>query len=263
MIDLRPILCPVLAAAVFAGMLTAPALAQTATQTATPAPPPAAASAAPMKTIGVPSKRKGSESLIVLNANGAKLVGQTPGSQTLVLEGTARSAIFFNDRPARGAGHIATKEIVDLWSTGSFAKDPPNATVSAFAKDGSTVSDAVVVLTKPRLDGDRLTFDVSVLEGDLGKSDGAAAIFIDTIWFGVGSGGISYLGQNRTTTGTSPALGSRYDTSTYSGWPNPAPDGVPPRRSYTPGFVDGTATPPDVSARPGPQCGAPPLLPCY
>ena len=231
MIDLRPILRPVLVAAVLAGVLTAPALAQTTSQTTnqTAPPSPAAASPAPMKTIGIPSKRKGSESLIVLNANGAKLVGQT-----LVLEGTARSAIFFNDRPARGAGHIATKEIVDLWSTGSFAKDPPNATVSAFAKDGSTVSDAVVVLTKPRLDGDRLTFDVAVLEGDLGKSDGPAAIFIDTIWFGLGSGGVSYLGQNRTTAGTSPALGSRYDTSTYSGWSNPAPDGVPPSAAPIP-----------------------------
>ena len=37
-------------------------------------------------------------------------------------------------------------------ATGSFAKDPPNATVSAFAKDGSKVTDAVVVLRAPKLD---------------------------------------------------------------------------------------------------------------
>jgi hypothetical protein len=253
MIDLRPFV----ASAVLAGILMAPALAPA--QTANPAPPSPAASALPMKTIGVPSKRKGSESLIVLNASGAKLVGQT-----LVLDGTAPSAILFTDRPARGAGHIALREVVDLWSSGSFAKDPPNATVSAFAKDGSAVSDAVVVLTKPRFEGDKLTFDVAVLEGDLGKSDGPAAIFIDTIWFGVGSGGVSYLGQNQTTAGTSANIGSRDDTSTYSGWSNPAPDGAARRRSYDSGYDAGLATPPYAGIRPNsPQCGAPPLLPCY
>src|SRR5471032_1063583 len=252
MIDLRLLV----ASAVLAGFLVAPAL--TSAQTATPSPAPKAASAAPMKTIGVPSKRKGSESLIVLNSNGARLSGQT-----LVLEGTSRSAILFNYRPARGAGHIDLREVVDLWSTGSFAKDPPNATVSAFTKDGSTVSDAVVVLTKPKLEGDKLTFDVAVLEGDLGKSDGPAAIFIDTIWFGVGSGGVTYLGRNQTTGGTSPAIGSRDDTSAYSGWSNPAPDGVP-RRSYDSRYDAGLATPPDASSRPArPACGPPPLLPCY
>ena len=252
MIDLR-----VLAAfTAFAGLLMMPPLASA--QTATPSPAPKATSAMPMKTIGVPSKRKGSESLIVLNASGAKLSGQT-----LVLEGTSRSAIIFTDRPARSAGHIVTHEVVDLWSTGSFAKDPPNATVSAFAKDGVTVSDAVVVLTKPRLEGDKLTFDVAVLEGDLGKSDGPAAIFIDTIWFGVGSGGVTYLGRNQTTAGTSPAIGTRDDTSTYSGWSNPAPDGVP-RRPYDPRYDAGLATPPNAGARPArPACGPPPLLPCY
>jgi len=251
MIDLRLLV----ASAALAGFLMTPALASA--QTATPSPAPKAASAAPMKTIGVPSKRKGSESLIVLNSNGARLSGQT-----LVLEGTSRSAILFNDRPARGAGHIDLREVVDLWSTGSFAKDPPNATVSAFAKDGSTVSDAVVVLTKPKLEGDKLTFEVAVLEGDLGKSDGPAAIFIDTIWFGVGSGGVHYLGRSQTTGGISPDIGSRYDTSTTSGWSNPAPDGVPRRQFYP--RADGVAGPPDVNAGPArPTCGAPPLLPCY
>src|SRR5476649_1308404 len=238
MIDLRLLV----ASAALAGFLMAPALASA--QTAAPSPAPKAASAAPMKTIGVPSKRKGSESLIVLNSNGAKLTGQT-----LVLEGTSRSAILFNDRPARGAGHIDLREVVDLWSTGSFAKDPPNATVSAFAKDGSTVSDAVVVLTKPKLEGDKLTFEVTVMEGDLGKADGPAAIFIDTIWFGVGSGGVTYLGQNQTSGGTTPNIGSRSDTSTMSGWSNPAPDGPYRRPSYDSGYGYGQP-PPDWSARP-------------
>jgi len=41
------------------------------------------------------------------------------------------------------------------------------------------VKDAVVVLKSPKLDGDTLTFDVSVLEGDLTDASGAAALFID------------------------------------------------------------------------------------
>ena len=248
---------PLVALSLLTVLLSAPVLAPA--QTASPAPAPKSASAPSVKTIGVPSKRRGSESLIVLNSRAAKLMGQT-----LVLDGTSPSAILFTDRPARGAGHIATREVVDLWTSGSFAKDPPNATVSAFAKDGSAVSDAVVVLSKPRLEGDKLTFDVAVLEGDLGKSDGPAAIFIDTIWFGVGSGGVTYLGQNQTTSGTSPAIGSRDDTSTYSGWSNPAPDGVARRRPYDSGYDAGLAAPPEMGARPNsPQCGAAPLLPCY
>ena len=65
----------------------------------------------------------------------------------------------------------------------SFAKDPPNATISVLGGDGASVKDAVVVLKSPKLDGDTLTFDVSVLEGDLSGATGAAALFID--WFAV------------------------------------------------------------------------------
>ena len=41
--------------------------------------------------------------------------------------------------------------------------------------------DAVVVLKSPRLEGDKLTFDVDVLEGDLAGADGPASVFIDII----------------------------------------------------------------------------------
>ena len=207
-----------------------------------------------MKTIGTPSSLKRVDALLVLNSRSARLT-----DQTLVLEGTLPSAVLFSDRPIRSAGHILTKEVVDLWSSGSFAKDPPNATVSALRRDGSTVSDAVVVLRQPKLEGERLTFEVAVLEGSLGDADGPASIFIDTIWFGIGSGGITYLGQNATTGGTSPAIGSRYD-SAYSGWSNPAPNEPPGR--LPPDY--GLTTPPGLGGESyKAQCGAPPLLPCY
>lgn len=208
------------------------------------------------KTIGVPSTTKGAEALIVLNAQGASLSGQT-----LALKGTLPSAILFADRPVRRAGHIATTEVVDLWTSGSFAKDPPNATVSAFRADGSAVSDAVVVLKHPRLDGETLAFEVTVLEGDLGKADGPVSVFIDTIWFGIGSGGVSYLGRSQTTGDTSPTV---YNTP-LTGWSNPAPD-APPSAQWAPGPENSLATPPELGGADSTYkapCGAPPLLPCY
>jgi hypothetical protein len=117
-------------------------------------------------------------SLLVFNARGVDLQGDK-----LVLNGISPNTIVFADRPVRSAGHDTTAHIVEDWSKGSdsFAKDPPNATVSAFTKDGSGVKDAVVVLKSPKLEGDKLTFDVEVLEGDLKGADGAAAVFIDII----------------------------------------------------------------------------------
>ena len=129
------------------------------------------------KTIGQ-AKPEVVPSLIVLNARGASLQGQT-----LTLVGVAPNSIVFADRPVRSAGHVLTAHLLEEWGTGSdsFAKDPPNATVSVFSKDGSGVRDAVVVLKTPKLQGDRLTFDVQVLEGDLASADGPASVFIDII----------------------------------------------------------------------------------
>src|SRR5882724_2538459 len=192
---------------------------------------PNAITAPAQKTIGTPSARKRSEALIVLNAKGATLSGNT-----LVLTGVAPSVILFASRPVRGAGHMSISDLAALWSTGSFAKDPPNATISAFAKDGSKVTDAVVVLKSLRTDGakgaERAVFDVAVLESDLGNVDGPAAVFIDTIWFSLGNDGFNYIGRSQTTAGTgAPAIGSRSDTSTFSGWSNPAPDARPAYRA--------------------------------
>ena len=116
--------------------------------------------------------------LIVMNSAGAKLEGSK-----LVLTGVAPNTIIFADRPVRAAGHALTSHLLEEWAVGSdsFAKDPPNATVSVFSKDGSGIRDAVVVLKTPKLEGDQLTFDVDVLEGDITGGDGPAAVFIDII----------------------------------------------------------------------------------
>src|SRR5262249_10641714 len=103
-------------------------------------------------------------------------------------------------RPVRAAGHTLTTLLVEEWSPtnesdDSFAKDPPNATVSAFSKDGSVIRDAVVVLKTAKLEGDRLTFDVKVLEGELTGADGPASIFIDRFGFGGFDGGFARVGD--------------------------------------------------------------------
>jgi hypothetical protein len=133
-----------------------------------------------LKTIGVPASTKPQvvPSLFVLNSRGVSLK-----DGKLMLTGVAPNSIVFADRPVRAAGHELTAHIVEEWGAGedSFAKNPPNATVSGFSKTGSDVRDAVVVLKSPILQGDTLTFEVVVLEGDLTGADGAAAVFIDII----------------------------------------------------------------------------------
>src|SRR5450432_944703 len=133
-----------------------------------------------MKTIGAPAAAAKPEivpSLFVLNSRGAILQGDT-----LTLTGVAPGTIIFADRPVRSAGHQPTADVIADWGSGddSFAKNPPNATVSVFSKDGS-VKDAVVVLKNPKLEGDKLTFNVQTLEGDITGGDGGAALFIDII----------------------------------------------------------------------------------
>ena len=165
------------------GLLFAPALTVAQTEIGT----------LPQKTIGQ-GKPELVPSLIVLNARGATLQGQQ-----LTLVGVAPNSIVFADRPVRSAGHVLTTHVLEEWGTGSdsFAKTPPNATVSVFSKDGSSVRDAVVVLKNPTLSGDQLTFDVQVLEGDMAGADGAAAIFIDII--GMPWTPLSYAGVMRRT----------------------------------------------------------------
>ena len=199
-----------------------------------------APSDATLKQIGVPSNARPEivPSLIVLNARGATLQGTT-----LTLLGTSSNAIIFADRPVRAAGHALTAHLLDEWSSGSesFAKDPPNATVSVFSKDASLTKDAVVVLASPKLDGDTLTFSVKVLEGDLAGADGPASVFIDLI--GLPFTPLSFAGVARRTaaraTFYSAAAAGAYHPYAY---PYAYPPPPPPRY---------------------PACGYYPYPPCY
>jgi hypothetical protein len=188
------------------------------------------------KTIGVVSTAKVEPALIVMNAAGAALA-----DNKLTLTGLAPNAIIFADRPTRAAGHALIGTLLEEWSSAidaSFGKDPPNATVSAFNKDGSLTRDAVVVLKNPDLLGEKLTFEVQVLEGDLKDADGPASVFIDII--GLPFTPLSFAGVARRTA----YRAAMYDAATrpYYGYPAPY---------YPPAYY------------PPPRCGYYPLPPCY
>jgi hypothetical protein len=142
------------------------------------------------KAIGQVTQTGPVPSLFVLNARGATLA-----DGKLALTGASPNSIVFADRPVRAAGHIDTAQFIDSWLVGEdqFDIDPPNATVSVLAADGS-VADAVVTISAPALDGDTLVFDAVVLEGSLDGASGAAALFIDRGGFGGGGGGFHGAG---------------------------------------------------------------------
>ena len=143
------------------------------------------------KTIGQPRATKDAmiPSLAVINSRGATLQGNI-----LTMTDVGLNSVVFADRPYRAAGHVLTKHFLREWDEGSdsFAKNPPNATISVLSAEGDTVEDAVVVLKSPKLDGDKLTFEVTVLEGGVSKATGPASLFID--WFAArGYGGRGFV----------------------------------------------------------------------
>jgi len=212
-----------------AALLCTPELALA--QTATTAPPHAQL----QKTIGQ-AKPEIVPSLIVMNSRSASLQGEN-----LTPTGVAPNSIIFADRPMRSAGHALTAHLIEEWNLGkdSFAKDPPNATVSVFVKDGSAVRDAVVVLKNPKFEGDRLAFEVQVLEGDLSGGDGPASVFIDII--GMPFTPLSFAGVARRTA---------YRSAMYAGAAAAVAAPYLARPYY---YADPYR----------PLCGYPPYPPCY
>jgi hypothetical protein len=99
----------------------------------------------------------------------------------LTLHSLAPTTLFFSDRPNRVTGHVTSQDFVDSWGKGkdSFASDPPNASLSIFHPDG--VSDVVVELKDPKLDGVDLIYTVEILDGEMPASGGPNSLFIDVI----------------------------------------------------------------------------------
>jgi hypothetical protein len=187
-------------------------------------------------------------SLAVLNSGGATLAGGK-----LTMSGIAPNSIVFADRPVRAAGHVLTKDFIKQWDEGadSFAKDPPNATISVMNSDGSAIEDAVVVLKAPKLDGNTLTFEVAVLEGEVTSANGPASLFID--WFAA-RGGFGRVG-----------------VAGGLGWHAPVWHGgwyAHPGAAYGAGLATGAVIGAAAASAyrpyyPPPACGYYPYPPCY
>jgi hypothetical protein len=132
------------------------------------------------------------EFLFVQTAEGLMYDG---ASGTLTLTGVAPQTLFFTDRPDRIAGTMTTERFVPFWSEGSdsFLSDPPNADVSATV-DGK-LSEVVVVLKDPRLEGTNLVYSIEVIEGVMPAAATNPSVFIDII--GMPLTPLSYAGVRR------------------------------------------------------------------
>lgn len=123
------------------------------------------------------------ELLFVQNATGI-VYDQAKG--TLRMKNIGRSTLFFTDRPVRMAGHYHTRdEFLPLWSEGpdSFAKNPPNATLSMLEVGNADLQNAVINLRNPRIQGKDLVYDITVIEGTVPQTAGDVVLFIDILGF--------------------------------------------------------------------------------
>jgi hypothetical protein len=138
---------------------------------------------------------QGGEQIDALFVQSATSMTYDKASGKLALRGVSPATIVFSDRPKRIAGHMDTKEFVPFWSEGkdSFAKDPPNATLSIF--DDKALNQVVATLRNPVLAGDTLTYEVRVLQGEMPAKGGLVSVFIDII--GMPMTPISYAGAAR------------------------------------------------------------------
>lgn len=129
------------------------------------------------------------EFLFVQNATSGKFDGTR-----LTLENVGPT-ILFTDRPQRVTGHMKTSHFVSQWGVGddSFLTDPPNAAFSIYSKD--SLETAVVEISKPRLEGTTLSYDVKVLDGKLPPQFGESSLFIDILGRGAAFLGGAMVGS--------------------------------------------------------------------
>jgi hypothetical protein len=133
---------------------------------------------------GTPAVKQKVELLFVQNSRGVAI---DKDKGTLTLKGVSPTTLWFSDRPVRMAGHYNMKEYLATWEDGkdNFTADPPNGTLSVFEAGQDDLLDVVVKLQNPRLQGDDLIYDITLIdkEGPLPKKGGPASLFIDI--FGV------------------------------------------------------------------------------
>jgi hypothetical protein len=112
---------------------------------------------------GTPAVKMKVELLFVQNSRGVAI---DKDKGTLTLKSVSPTTLFFSDRPVRMAGHYNMKEYLATWDEGkdSFSADPPNATLSVFEQGQDDLLDVVVKLQNPRVQGDDLIYDITLIE---------------------------------------------------------------------------------------------------
>jgi hypothetical protein len=98
----------------------------------------------------------------------------------LTLGDASPMTTFFSDRPERLTGQVRNDAFAKLWNEGKngFKNDPPNAALTVFNPDGKPTQ-AIVVLTNPRMDGKNIVFNARTLKGEIPAQGGESALFID------------------------------------------------------------------------------------
>ncbi len=109
------------------------------------------------------------------------VISGTSGSldgDTLTLNGVP-NVIYFSDRPARKAGHLSLEKFVEMWDKGddSFKADPPNAELAIYDKKRD--KHAVLIISRPEIKGDTISFTVRLISGSIPKSLGHSTLFVD------------------------------------------------------------------------------------
>ena len=113
-----------------------------------------------------------------------------PAAKTLRLVNVSQQTLYFSDRPVRLAGHLKMADYLQEWTKGegkdNFHDDPPNATLSVYEPEKGDNTLAVVEISHPVIDGTDLVYSYKLIEGQMPKSGGATALFVD--WIGIGGG---------------------------------------------------------------------------
>ncbi|BFM39256.1 hypothetical protein OLK001_11820 [Synechocystis sp. LKSZ1] len=113
-----------------------------------------------------------------------------PKDKTLRLVNVNPQTLYFSDRPKRVAGNLTMPAYFDEWTdkagADNFKNDPPNATLSVYEGSNQENTLAVIEISNPVMEGKDLIYKYKIIEGELPKSGGATALFID--WIGAGGG---------------------------------------------------------------------------
>lgn len=113
-----------------------------------------------------------------------------PKNKTLRLVNVNPQTLYFSDRPKRVAGNITMPAYFDEWTDkagpDNFKNDPPNATLSVYEGSNKENTLAVIEISNPVMEGKDLIYKYKIIEGEMPKSGGATALFID--WIGAGGG---------------------------------------------------------------------------